>query len=78
MKEPIKILLISAVILLGAGIIHNAMQKANVETFLYFAYGSNLLTKRIHHQNPSAVSKGPALLKDYQLEFRYPSKVNDF
>lgn len=25
------------------------------ETFLYFAYGSNLLTERIHLRNPSAV-----------------------
>lgn len=24
------------------------------ETFLYFAYGSNLLTERIHLRNPSA------------------------
>lgn len=27
-------------------------------TFLYFAYGSNLLEKRIHIQNPTAVRKG--------------------
>jgi gamma-glutamylcyclotransferase len=27
-------------------------------TFLYFAYGSNLLTKRIHINNPSAVRVG--------------------
>ena len=27
-------------------------------TFLYFAYGSNLLSKRIHINNPSAVRCG--------------------
>lgn len=32
-------------------------------TFLYFAYGSNLLSKRIHIQNPSAVRRGVARLK---------------
>lgn len=32
-------------------------------TFLYFAYGSNLWTKRIHHRNPTAVRKGIAELK---------------
>lgn len=32
-------------------------------TFLYFAYGSNLWTKRIHLQNPSAIRKGIAELK---------------
>ena len=44
-------------------------------TFLYFAYGSNLLTKRIHFQNPSAVFKDVAKLCGYKLEFRLPSKV---
>eukprot|EP00095_Tigriopus_kingsejongensis_P001900 maker-scaffold287_size221780-snap-gene-1.25 protein:Tk01900 transcript:maker-scaffold287_size221780-snap-gene-1.25-mRNA-1 annotation:"hypothetical protein CAPTEDRAFT_224905" len=42
--------------------------------FLYFAFGSNLLTKRIHIQNPSAIAVGRALLKDYELDFRLPSK----
>lgn len=32
-------------------------------TFLYFAYGSNLWTKRIHLQNSSAIRKGIAHLK---------------
>lgn len=31
--------------------------------FLYFAYGSNLLSKRIHINNPSAVRAGIAKLK---------------
>ena len=44
-------------------------------TFLYFAYGSNLLTERIHFQNPSATFKSAAQLDGYKLEFRLPSKV---
>ena len=44
-------------------------------TFLYFAYGSNLLTERIHFQNPSATFRGAAQLGGYRLEFRLPSKV---
>ncbi|XP_040161751.1 gamma-glutamylcyclotransferase-like isoform X1 [Anopheles arabiensis] len=38
-------------------------------TFYYFAYGSNLLAKRIHIQNPTAVRKGFGYLKDYSLDF---------
>lgn len=33
------------------------------DTFLYFAYGSNLLGKRIHIQNPTAVRYGIGRLK---------------
>lgn len=33
------------------------------KTFNYFAYGSNLLAKRIHIQNPSAVRKNIGELK---------------
>ncbi|XKL67542.1 hypothetical protein PGB90_003033 [Kerria lacca] len=40
-----------------------------LNTFLYFAYGSNLLTKRIHINNPSAVRKGIGKLKGYRLDF---------
>ncbi|XP_054278294.1 gamma-glutamylcyclotransferase-like [Macrosteles quadrilineatus] len=43
-------------------------------TFLYFAYGSNLLMKRIHINNPSAVRIGVGKLKDYRLDFNYKSK----
>ena len=46
------------------------------DTFLYFGYGSNLLTERIHYQNPSAKAIGNAKLDDYKLEFRLTSKVN--
>jgi gamma-glutamylcyclotransferase len=33
------------------------------KTFLYFAYGSNMLTKRIHINNPTAVHKHVGKLK---------------
>ena len=45
-------------------------------SFLYFAYGSNLLTRRIHFQNPSATFRDAAKLEGYKLEFRLPSQVN--
>lgn len=38
-------------------------------TFLYFAYGSNLLKERIQLTNPSAVIHGAAKLLDYKLVF---------
>ncbi|XP_044743463.1 gamma-glutamylcyclotransferase-like [Chrysoperla carnea] len=41
--------------------------------FLYFAYGSNLLSKRIHLKNPSAVRKCVGKLKDYRLDFMHYS-----
>ncbi len=43
--------------------------------FTYFAYGSNMLTKRIRYQNPSAVAVGTASLQGYKLDFRLASKV---
>ncbi|XP_053409732.1 gamma-glutamylcyclotransferase isoform X3 [Nycticebus coucang] len=39
------------------------------ETFLYFAYGSNLLTERIHLRNPSATFYCVARLQDFKLDF---------
>ncbi|XP_061518348.1 uncharacterized protein LOC1272591 isoform X3 [Anopheles gambiae] len=39
-------------------------------TFYYFAYGSNLLAKRIHIQNPTAVRKGFGYLKRDGEELR--------
>ncbi|KAF6086275.1 hypothetical protein HJG60_008468 [Phyllostomus discolor] len=39
------------------------------ESFLYFAYGSNLLTQRIHLQNPSARFFRVARLQDFKLDF---------
>ncbi|XP_026738931.1 gamma-glutamylcyclotransferase-like isoform X1 [Trichoplusia ni] len=39
------------------------------DTFLYYAYGSNLLKKRIHINNPSAKFLGVGRLDDHQLNF---------
>uniref|UniRef100_A0A8D9B9F5 gamma-glutamylcyclotransferase n=1 Tax=Cacopsylla melanoneura TaxID=428564 RepID=A0A8D9B9F5_9HEMI len=45
------------------------------DTFLYFAFGSNLNSKRIHVNNPSAKRKGVGLLKNYRLDFnRYSER----
>ncbi|XP_015805033.2 gamma-glutamylcyclotransferase [Nothobranchius furzeri] len=41
----------------------------NNHTFLYFAYGSNLLKERLHLKNPSATVNCVARLKDYKLVF---------
>uniref|UniRef100_A0A8C7TH77 Gamma-glutamylcyclotransferase b n=1 Tax=Oncorhynchus mykiss TaxID=8022 RepID=A0A8C7TH77_ONCMY len=40
-----------------------------IHTFLYFAYGSNLLKERLHLKNPSASIHCVARLKDYKLIF---------
>lgn len=47
---------------------------ASTGKFLYFGFGSNLLTKRIHINNPSAVKKAVAKLENYQLTFGNFSK----
>ncbi|XP_062524474.1 uncharacterized protein LOC101743698 [Bombyx mori] len=39
------------------------------DKFLYFAYGSNLLAKRIHINNPTAIFYSTAKLQDYRLDF---------
>ena len=39
--------------------------------FLYFAFGSNMCTKRIHINNPSAVFKHVAIVQGYKLFFGY-------
>uniref|UniRef100_A0A671U029 Gamma-glutamylcyclotransferase b n=1 Tax=Sparus aurata TaxID=8175 RepID=A0A671U029_SPAAU len=41
----------------------------NNHTFLYFAYGSNLLKERLQLKNPSATVYCVARLKDYKLVF---------
>ncbi|XP_008431037.1 gamma-glutamylcyclotransferase isoform X4 [Poecilia reticulata] len=41
----------------------------NNQTFLYFAYGSNLLKERLQLKNPSATVYCVARLKDYKLVF---------
>lgn len=40
------------------------------ETFLYFGYGSNMLTARLRRRTPSAEPVGVAILKDHSLKFR--------
>ena len=44
------------------------------QSFLYFGYGSNLLTERIHINNPSAKFVSIASLDNYKLTFGYKSK----
>lgn len=41
----------------------SASNMSKRSTFMYFGYGSNLLAKRIHIQNPSAVRKYIGVLK---------------
>ncbi|XP_013134627.1 PREDICTED: gamma-glutamylcyclotransferase-like [Papilio polytes] len=43
--------------------------QANPHTFYYFAYGSNMLDRRIHLRNPTAEFYSPAVLKGYRLDF---------
>ncbi|XP_043508732.1 gamma-glutamylcyclotransferase-like [Frieseomelitta varia] len=42
--------------------------------FLYFAYGSNMLTQRIHINNSTAVRKDIGFLKNFRLDFITHSK----
>lgn len=37
---------------------HANLTEVNGNKFYYFGYGSNMLTKRIHIQNPSAIKLG--------------------
>ncbi|KAG7255334.1 hypothetical protein CRUP_035654 [Coryphaenoides rupestris] len=47
-------------------------------TFLYFAYGSNLLKERLQLHNPSAAVHCVARLQDYKLTFgNYRGKANE-
>ncbi|XP_017072238.1 gamma-glutamylcyclotransferase isoform X2 [Drosophila eugracilis] len=55
---------------------HNAtlnLPEERGDKFLYFGFGSNMLAKRIHIQNPTAVRVGPAQLTDYRLDFAFES-----
>uniref|UniRef100_A0A671LF70 Gamma-glutamylcyclotransferase-like n=1 Tax=Sinocyclocheilus anshuiensis TaxID=1608454 RepID=A0A671LF70_9TELE len=47
----------------------NSTDHQNRSTFLYFAYGSNLLKERLQLKNPSATIYCVAKLKDYKLVF---------
>ncbi|XP_055067568.2 gamma-glutamylcyclotransferase [Misgurnus anguillicaudatus] len=48
---------------------NNSTDQMNASTFLYFAYGSNLLKERLQLRNPSAIVYCVAKLKDYKLAF---------
>ncbi|XP_004453258.1 gamma-glutamylcyclotransferase [Dasypus novemcinctus] len=53
-------------------------QGRDEESFLYFAYGSNLLTERIHLRNPSAAFCCVARLQDFKLDFgNSQGKISD-
>lgn len=43
-------------------------------TFLYFAYGSNMLPARLRDRCPSARPIGVGIARDFSLEFSKPSK----
>uniref|UniRef100_A0A1A9W3E1 gamma-glutamylcyclotransferase n=1 Tax=Glossina brevipalpis TaxID=37001 RepID=A0A1A9W3E1_9MUSC len=48
---------------------NNTLTEVDGHKFYYFGYGSNMLTKRIHLQNPTAIKVGPGQLRDYRLDF---------
>ncbi|XP_026139177.1 gamma-glutamylcyclotransferase [Carassius auratus] len=50
-------------------VMDNSTDRLNGSTFLYFAYGSNLLKERLQLKNPSATIHCVAKLKDYKLVF---------
>ncbi|KAH8371768.1 hypothetical protein KR093_008804 [Drosophila rubida] len=50
------------------------MPEVHGEKFYYFGFGSNMLAKRIHIQNPTAVIVGPALLQNYRVDFALVSE----
>ncbi|MBE2245518.1 MAG: gamma-glutamylcyclotransferase [Burkholderiaceae bacterium] len=47
---------------------------SNAETFLYFAYGSNMLTRRLRERTPSARVVGSATLAGHELRWHKVSK----
>ncbi|NP_001155144.1 gamma-glutamyl cyclotransferase-like venom protein isoform 1 precursor [Nasonia vitripennis] len=52
----------------------NESPKNMSRTFFYFAYGSNLLSQRIHIKNPTAVQRYIGKLKEHRLDFIHYSK----
>ena len=46
----------------------------NTDTFLYFAYGSNMLTRRLLGRTPSARTLGVAVLAGHELRWHKVSK----
>ncbi|KAG5271505.1 hypothetical protein AALO_G00180640 [Alosa alosa] len=63
----------SLAMMLAVGLLCEPILEASGEmdnhTFLYFAYGSNLLKERLQLKNPSATVHCIARLKDYKLVF---------
>ncbi|XP_028832096.1 gamma-glutamylcyclotransferase isoform X2 [Denticeps clupeoides] len=55
--------------LVGLHARNKASEGMDNQTFLYFAYGSNLLKERLQLKNPSATVHCVARLKDYKLVF---------
>uniref|UniRef100_T1IZ91 gamma-glutamylcyclotransferase n=1 Tax=Strigamia maritima TaxID=126957 RepID=T1IZ91_STRMM len=51
------------------------MQSYQEDSFLYFAYGSNMLTERIRINNPSARKVAIAFLQHYRLDFNLYGKA---
>ncbi|XP_065081602.1 gamma-glutamylcyclotransferase-like [Ochlerotatus camptorhynchus] len=45
------------------------LTEATSSTFNYFAFGSNLFSKRIRMESPTAVRKGIGFLENYRLDF---------
>ncbi|XP_065360179.1 gamma-glutamylcyclotransferase-like [Calliphora vicina] len=77
MKLLILVFLVQVLSLVQSSVIPNSTNKTDVENlpgvngdkFYYFGYGSNMLAKRIHIQNPTAVKIGAGILKNYRLDF---------
>ncbi|XP_062131501.1 gamma-glutamylcyclotransferase-like [Drosophila sulfurigaster albostrigata] len=75
-----KSLIACVIILFGVSQIYGLdpvqqLPEVNGDKFFYFGFGSNMLAKRIHIQNPTAEIIGPALLEDYRVDF---SLVSEF
>lgn len=49
--------------------VNELLPEVHDDKFYYFGFGSNMLAKRIHIQNPTAQLVGPATLADYRLDF---------
>uniref|UniRef100_A0A1Q3FPQ2 gamma-glutamylcyclotransferase n=2 Tax=Culex tarsalis TaxID=7177 RepID=A0A1Q3FPQ2_CULTA len=59
--------LVSLIITMAA--IKSALPEAVTGTFNYFAFGSNLWSKRLHMGSPTAVRKGYGYLENFRLDF---------
>lgn len=55
--------LISSFVLCNKTLNLQNLPEVRGDKFYYFGYGSNMLTKRIHIQNPTAIKIGPGELR---------------